>query len=148
MSLSARMSEDLKDAMRAKRELERETLRMLISAFKNRRIELMRDLTEQDELEVLRTGVKSRRDSAEQYGKGGRPELQKKELAEIEILERYLPRQLDEDATRVAIARIVDEQGLSDPKQLGQLMKALMAAHPGLIDGKLAQKVAADYLKG
>lgn len=148
MSLSARMQEDLKVAMRERRDLERETLRMAIAAFKNRRIELMRDLTEQDELEVVRTAVKSRRDSAAQYAKGGRPELERKELDEIAILERYLPRQLDEAATRAAIANIVREQGLTEPKQLGTLMKALMAKHPGLVDGKLAQRLAGEFLKG
>ena len=73
-SLQARIQDDLKDAMRAGDALRRDTLRMLIAAFKNRRIELGRDLTETDEVTVLTTAVKSRTESAEQYQAAGRPE--------------------------------------------------------------------------
>jgi len=121
---------------------------MVMAALKNRRIELMRDLNDQDELDVLRNAVKTRRESAEQFAKGGRPELAQKELDEIALLDRYLPKQLDEATTRASIESIVAEQGLKDPKQLGIVMKALMAKHPGLVDGKLAQRIAGEYLKG
>lgn len=148
MSLSARLAEDLKTAMRERRELERETLRMVIAGFKNRRIELMRDLTDQDEIEVVRGAVKTRKESADQFQKGGRPELAAKELAEIALLEGYLPKQLDEATTRASVAAIVAELGLTEPKQLGAVMKALQAKHPGLVDGKLAQRVAGEFLRG
>jgi uncharacterized protein len=148
MGLQERLSEDLKTAMREKREIERETLRMAIAGLKNRRIELMRDLTEQDELDVVRSAVKTRKESAEQYEKGGRPELAQKELSEIAVLERYLPSQLDEARTREAIAAIVKEQGLTEKRQLGVVMKGLQARHPGQIDGKLAQRLAGEFLTG
>jgi uncharacterized protein len=148
MSLWKQLEEDLKTAMRARKELERETLRMVIAGFKNRRIELGRDLKDSEQLEVLRLAVKTRKDSADQYAKAGRTELAEKESAEVRVLEGYLPAQLSEDEARPQVQAIAAELGLSDPKQMGQLMKAVMQRLGDRVDGKLAQRLAGDVLRG
>ena len=147
MSFQDRITEDVKDAMRAGDTLRRDTLRMVISALKNKRIELGRDLTEADEFGVLSTAVKSRVDSAEQYDKAERPELAQKERAEIEVIEVYLPRQLNEDEVGNILRAKIAELGVTSKKEMGRLMKAVMADHKGAVDGKLVQRVAGQLLE-
>jgi uncharacterized protein YqeY len=116
----------------------RDTIRMLKS-------ELL-TLENPDELAVLSRAVKSRRDSIQSYIEGGRQDLADKEQAEIEVIERYLPKQLDEGEAREAIAAIVEELGLSSPKELGQVMREVKARYPGQIDGKVASSIARELL--
>lgn len=146
MSLQARIEADMKQAMRDKEVLARDTLRMVLSDLKNKRIELGRDLEEEDELQVVKRAVKTRTESAEQYDAAGRAELADKERGEIAVLEGYLPRTLDEDATRALVKDTVAELGLTSKKDMGALMKTLMARHKGEIDGKTVQKVAGELL--
>jgi len=146
MTMRERIEADVKTAMRERNELARDTLRMVLAAMKNRRIELGEDLDEEQELAVLMQSVKSRKDSAEQYQKAGREELAAKELAEIGIIESYLPRQLGEEETREIVASLVAELGLTSKKELGVLMKQIMARHKGRVDGKLVQRFAGEIL--
>lgn len=146
MSLQARLESDVKDAMRARDTLRRDTLRMALAAVKNRRIEVGQDLTDDDVVAVLAKAVKSREDSAGEYDRGGRPELAEKERAEAAILAGYLPQQLSEDETRQIVRDLVEELGITDRKDLGRLMKAVMAAHKGRVDGKLVNRFAAEAL--
>lgn len=146
MTMRERIEADVKTAMRERNELARDTLRMVLAAMKNRRIELGEDLDEEQELAVLLQSVKSRKDSAEQYRNAGREELAAKELAEIGIIEAYLPEQLSEEETREVVAALVAELGLTSKKELGALMKETMARHKGRVDGKLVQRVAGEIL--
>jgi uncharacterized protein len=146
MSLSTRISEDLKKAMREQNAVARDTLRMVVAELKNTRIEIQRDLSDADELAVLGRCVKTRRDSVEQYQEHGRPELAEKELAEIAVIEGYLPEQMSEDEARAAVQEAITESGATSMKDMGLVMKALMARHKGLIDGKLAQQLVKDLL--
>lgn len=146
MSLFQRLQDDLKSAMRDKDELRRETLRMAISAMKNRKIELMAELSDAEMTAVVQKAVKSRHEAAAEYDKAQRPELASKERAEAEILGQYLPKLLDEAATRAAVEGVIRELGLKDKKQLGQVMKAVLAKFPGQVDGKLVSKLAGDLL--
>ena len=146
MKLLAKLQEDLKDAMRARDVTTKETLRMTIAALKNRRIEAGEDLDEGTELQVLTKQVKSREDSVEQYEAAERKDLADKERAEIEVLRRYLPEQLSEDAVRTLVEKVIADQGLSSKKEMGQVMKAIMAEHRGKVDGKLVQKLASGLL--
>jgi uncharacterized protein len=148
MSLGDRIEEELKTAMRAKDVVARETLRMVIAGFKNRRIELGADLTDEERLAVLVKAVKSRHESASEYAKAGRPELAEKELAEVAVLEGYLPRQLGEAELRADLQAMIAELGLTSPKEMGQLMKAVKAKHGAAVDGKLASRLAGELLRG
>lgn len=146
MSLIDRIQEDLKTAMRERNELARETLRMVTAELKNRRIEVQRDLEEADVLEVLGRCVKTRRDSAQQYDDAGRPELADKERAEILVIEGYLPAQLGEEEAREAVAAAIAEAGATSMKDMGAVMKVLMAKYKGRLDGKAAQGLLREQL--
>jgi len=138
MSLLEQINADLKKAMLGRDEVTRDTLRMVKS-------ELL-TLDNPDELVVLSRAVKTRRDSIKSYVEGGRQDLADKEQAEIEVIERYLPKQLSEDEAREAIAGIIGELGLSSKKELGQVMKEVKARYPGQVDGRLASSIAAQLL--
>jgi hypothetical protein len=138
MALLEQINTDLKKAMLERDELTRDTLRMIKSEL------LMLD--NPDELAVLSRAVKSRRDSIKSYVEGGRQDLADKEQAEIEVIERYLPKQLSEDETREAIAGIIEELGLSGKKELGKVMKEMKARYPGQVDGRQASSIAGQLL--
>ena len=146
MTLQEQLHSDLKQAMRARDVVTRETIRMVMAALKNRRIELGEDLNEDEELAILVKSVKSREDSDEQYENAGRMELAEKELAEIKVIRRYLPQPLTEDELRGIVQGIVTAEGLSSKKDLGRIMKAVMADYRGRADGKLVQKLAGEVL--
>ncbi|MDA1266554.1 MAG: GatB/YqeY domain-containing protein [Planctomycetota bacterium] len=146
MSLQATLEADLKDAMRAGETLKRDTLRMVISALKNKRIELGEDLDDAAQLAVLMTAGKMRRESAQQFDEAARPELADKERSELAVIEAYLPKQLGEDEVRDLVQAKITELGVSSRKDMGQVMKAVMAAHKGSVDGKLVQRLAGELL--
>jgi uncharacterized protein YqeY len=138
MSLLEQINADLKKAMLERDVVTRDTLRMVKS-------ELL-TLDKPDELAVLSRAVKSRRDSIKSYVEGGRQDLADKEQAEIEVIERYLPKQLSEDEAREAIAAIVEELGVSTKKELGRVMKEIKARFAGQVDGRLASSIAGQLL--
>jgi len=138
MPLLEQINADLKKAMLERDEVTRDTLRMVKS-------ELL-TLDNPDELAVLSRAVKSRRDSIKSYLEGGRQDLVDKEQAEIEVIERYLPKQLSEDEAREAISTIIEELGLSSKKELGKVMKEVKTRYPGQIDGRMASSIAGQLL--
>lgn len=138
MALLEQIDADLKKAMLARDNVTRDTLRMVKS-------ELL-TLDEPDELAVLTRAVKSRRDSIKSYVEGGRQDLADKEQAEIEVIQRYLPKPLTDDEAREAIAVIVSELGASTKKDLGKVMKEVRVRYPGTIDGRLASTIAGELL--
>lgn len=146
MSYQERLQEDVKAAMRAGDAATRDTLRLLLAALKNKRIELGADLSEQDELQVLQKQKKSREDSATQYAAAGRADLEHKERAEIAVIERYLPQAPSEDEVRALVQAAVAETGASSKADLGKVMKAVMALHQGRVDGKTVQRIAGELL--
>ena len=138
MALLEQIDADLKKAMLARDTVTRDTLRMIKS-------ELLK-LDDPDDLEVLTRAVKSRRDSIKSYTEGGRQDLADQEQAEIEVIQRYMPKPLSDDEAREAIAAIVSEIGASTKKDLGKVMKEVRARYPGQIDGKLASTIAGELL--
>lgn len=146
MSLNETVMEDLKTAMKARDEVGKRTLRMLKSELGKKEIDLGRALTDDDALGVLTAQVKARRDSIEAYDGAGRKDLADAEREELVVLERYLPKQLDEAEARAAIEAIAKELGLTSKKEMGRLMKEIMARHKGAIDGKVASKIAGQLL--
>jgi len=146
MSLLEKLNDDMKDAMRAKNIVVRDTLRMVIAGTKNLRIELGRELTDDDVMTVLKRGVKTRKDSLEQYEKAGRADLAAIEKGELEVLAGYLPKALSEDETRAIVAALIAELGLESKRDMGTLMKGVMARHGAAIDGKLVSRFAGELL--
>lgn len=142
-----RIKADLKEALRRGDAVTLSTLRLLLSQAQYARIELKRDLTEDDVLTLLQRAVKTRRESIEQYDKGGRKDLADKERAEIAVVERYLPAAMSPDETVKAIDTLLLELGLREKKDLGRAMKEFMARHRGRVDGKSVNALIASRLK-
>ena len=104
------------------------------------RIEKREDLSESEEIQVLRTLVKQRKESVEMFEKGGRKELASAEKAEIKILDSYLPQMMPEDEIRNIVKTVVEEVGATSMADMGKIMPEVMKRGKGLIDGKTAQQ--------
>ena len=131
MTLQEKIQSHLSDAMKNKEPLRLSVLRMMKTAVKNKEIEKMKPLDEGEVLAVFNSLVKQRKDSVEQFRKGGREELAQKEEAEIQIIQEYLPAAASEDDMRHAIDEAVQETGASSIKDMGKVMKAAMAKLAG-----------------
>jgi len=137
MSLEQTLTNDIAIAMKAKDPLRLGTLRMLKAALMNKSVEKNRALEPPEELQVVSSLVKQRRDSIQQFTAGGRKDLADKEQAEIVVLEAYLPPAVSTDELDAVVARAVAETGASGPKDMGKVMKAAMAVLAGkTVDGK------------
>jgi uncharacterized protein YqeY len=149
MSFINDVSTAIADAMRQHDAVRLSTLRMLKAALMNREIERGRGLDEAESLQVVSALVKQRRDSIEQFTKGGRPELADREAAEIRVLETYLPPPADEATIDRAVADAIAETGASSPKDMGRVMKSVMARLAGQsVDGKVVSEAVRRKLSG
>src|SRR6185503_3346557 len=142
MSLNKQIVTDLTSAMKAQDAARTSTLRMVKAAMMNRQIEKGAELDDDDMQKLLRSLVKQRRDSIEQYEKAGRWELVDKETAEIAVIETYLPAAASREEIEAAVAAAIAETGASSMKDMGKVMKATQAALAGKnADGKLVSEV-------
>ena len=128
MSLSKQIVTDLTASMKAQDAARTSTLRMVKAAMMNRQIEKGSELNDDDVQKLLRSLVKQRRDSIEQYEKAGRQELVDKEKAEIEVIENYLPQAASQEEIEQAVTAAIAETGASSIKDMGKVMKAAQAA--------------------
>ena len=140
--MQARIEADLKAAMKAGDKPRVATLRLMLAALKNEKIQAQRELTADEFEAVLRRAVKQRRDSIEQYARGGRQDLVDSETRELGIIEEYLPKGMSDAEIEAALREIIAAKGFSGAKDVGLLMKELMASHKGRVDGKKAQEIA------
>jgi uncharacterized protein len=137
MALSEQVDKDLVAAMKGRDELRLSTLRMMKSALKLKQVETGKALDDSAAVSVLQTLVKQRHDSAEHFRRGSREELAAKEEAEIKIIETYLPAAATEEEIEAAVSAAIAETGASAPKDMGKVMKAVMAKLEGKsADGK------------
>jgi len=142
MSLLHDVTAAIGDAMRKQDAARLAPLRMLKAAFMNKSIEKGHDLDEAEERQVVSSLVKQRRDSIEQFTKGGRQDLADKEAAEITVLETYLPPAVDPAALDKAVADAIRETGATSAKDMGRVMKAAMAKLAGqTVDGKAVNEL-------
>jgi uncharacterized protein YqeY len=141
MSLSKTIVADLTTAMKAQDANRTSTLRMVKAAMMNRQIEKGSELDDDDMQKLLRSLVKQRRDSIEQYEKAGRQELVDKEKAEIEVIETYLPQAASQDEIEQAVAAAIAETGATSMRDMGKVMKAAQAALAGKnADGRMVSE--------
>ncbi len=145
MSIAEQISADLKDAMRARDQLRLDTLRSVVSAFNYRRIEAGAELSEAEQLAVVRKLVKQRSDSIEQFAKAGRDELAAKETREREILLGYLPAQKSDDEIR-AVVREALAALPPEGRNQGTAMKAVLPRLKGLADGNAVRRIVVEEL--
>jgi len=139
MSLIEQIQKDITAAMKAREEQRLSTLRMVKTALKNREIEKMAPLDDKEAQQVLSTLIKQRKDSVEQFTKGGRQEMADKEAAEIKLIEAYMPKAAGEDEIVAGVKAVIAEMGSPTMKDMGTVMKNVMARFgaAGLrVDGK------------
>ena len=149
MSISQQVEKDLVAAMKAREELRLSVLRMAKTALKHKQVELGKALSDDEATAVLRTLVKQRRDSVEQFRKGGREDLAAKEEAETEILQTYLPAAASDEEIVAAVAAAIAETGASGPQDLGKVMKVAMQKLAGTnADGKRVNQAVRAKLGG
>lgn len=149
MAFIDKISQDLTAAMRAKDQLRLDTLRMTKAALMNKEVEKKRALDDAESQQVVTSMIKQRRDSIEQFRNGGRPELADKEQAEITILEAYLPPPMDAAELEGIVADAIAEAGATSPKDMGRVMKGVMARLAGrAADGKIVSELVKKKLAG
>lgn len=145
MSLKNRITEDIKNAMKAKDKVRLETVRsikkVILEEEVNARAAGKDSLTEAQEMDILSRVAKQRRDSIEQYTQAGRQELADREAAELAVIEEYLPKQLSDEEIAKVIDEIIAEVGASSPKDMGKVMGPAMQQLKGKADGKKVQEV-------
>ncbi|HZH89481.1 MAG TPA: GatB/YqeY domain-containing protein [Pyrinomonadaceae bacterium] len=142
MSLKQRIIDDMIAAMRAKDAPRLSTLRMVKAAMMNRQIEKGDELTDEEVAKMLQSLVKQRRDSVEQYEKGGRAELAAKERAEIEVIEDYLPQAATREEIERAVVAAIEETGAVSMKEMGAVMRAAQARLAGrAADGRVVSEI-------
>jgi len=137
MGFKEKVNQEMIRAAKEKAGLRLSTLRMLKSGLHNREIDLKRELTEAEFLQLLSSMVKQRRDSIEQFEKGGRSDLVEKEKAELKVIEEFLPSQLSEADLDAAITEAIREVSATGIRDMGKVMKVLMQKVTGRADGKV-----------
>ena len=151
MSLAEQIQKDITAAMKAREEHRLSTLRMVKSALKNREIEKMAPLDDKESQAVLATLIKQRKDSVEQFTKGGRQEMADKEAAEIVLIETYLPKAAGDAEIVAGVKAVIAEMGSPTMKDMGAVMKNAMARFSGAgmrVDGKVVSDVVKRELGG
>jgi hypothetical protein len=151
MPLVDQIQKDITAAMKAREEARLSTLRMVKSALQNRAIEKMSPLDDKEAQQVLGTLIKQRKDSIEQFTKGGRQEMADKEAAEITVIEAYMPKAASEADIAVGVKAVIAEMGSPTMKDMGTVMKNVMAkfAKDGMrVDGKVVSEAVKKELAG
>lgn len=146
--IADRLSGQIKEAIKAGDRTRLQTLRLLATSVRNREIELGRDLTEEDLVEVATREVKRRKEAAEAYERGGRPDRAEQERAEQAVLDAFLPEQLSEEEVRAAVEEAVAATGASGPEDLGRVMGQVMGRLKGRVDGGEVSRVVRERLGG
>lgn len=151
MGISEQIQKDMVEAMRGRDALRLSTLRMVKAALKNKEIEKRGPLDEKEAQQTLATLIKQRRDSIEQFQKGGRQELADKEAAEIKLIEAYLPKAMGEEEIATAVKATIAEMGSPTMKDMGAVMKNVMAklqAGGARVEGKTVSEMVKKQLGG
>jgi hypothetical protein len=147
MSLQQQINQDLVQAMKNKEALRLSTLRMVKTALKNRQVELQRELEDADVIQVMKTLIKQRQDSVEQYTRAGRKDLADQETMEIGIIEHYLPPMLSEQEIERVVDETIREVGATSMKEMGTVMKTVMSKlATALVDGKMVSQIVRSKL--
>ncbi|QJC52558.1 GatB/YqeY domain-containing protein [Paenibacillus albicereus] len=146
MSLSQRLDDDMKQAMRDKDKFRLTTIRMVRAAVKNQEIDLKRPLEDGEVLDIVSREIKQRKESLQEFQKAGRDDLVKDVAAEIDIISVYLPAQLTEEEIKAIVQQTIQETGASSKADMGKVMSALMPKVKGRADGKLVNQTVQQFL--
>lgn len=146
MSLLSGLNDDLKLAMKAKEKTVLQVIRMIKASLQNEQIKLGRELTADEELTLLSREMKQRRDSLAEFEKANRDDLVEKVVAEIAIVEKYLPTQLTEEEIRQIVASVIEDTGVTSTQAFGQVMGKVMPQVKGKADGNLVNEIVKEQL--
>jgi len=147
MAIGQQVDTDLKAALKARDKAKTSCLRLIKTAFNSAAKELKRELDQDEEIKILGTLAKQRRDSIEQFTKGGRQDLADQEKAELAWIELYLPAQLDESGINAVLDEVFAQVQPQGVKDMGQVMKAVMVRLQGQADGKLVNQLVRQRLQ-
>ncbi len=146
MTLLDRFSEDLKESLKSRNSIKTSVIRLLKSSIKYREIEKKAPLSDDEIIEVIMSGIKQRRESVEQFSKGGRTDLVQKESNEIEIMQAYLPQPLTEEELVDEVKSVIKEVGATSAKDMGKVMKALMPRIKGRAEGTKVSSIVKELM--
>ncbi len=146
MSLYKQIQNDMYNAMKSGNKEDANTLRTTLAKLKDKLIEKRQDLSKEEEVKILQILVKQRKESIELYEKGGRNELAEAEQKELEIINNYLPKMMDESDIKSIVKTVIDEVGATSMADMGKIMPEVMKRGKGLIDGKSAQKFVQELI--
>ena len=138
---------DMYTAMKSGEKEKANTLRNVLSKLKDKQIEKRENLSSEEEIKILQTLVKQRKESIELYEKGGRNELVSIEKQEMEIINSYLPKMMPDESIKDIVKKVIESSGANSMSDMGKVMPEVMKQGKGLIDGKTAQKFVSEMLK-
>ena len=138
---------DMYTAMKSGDKEKANTLRNVLSKLKDKQIEKREALSNEEEIKILQTLVKQRKESIDLYEKGGRNELVSIEMQEMEIINSYLPKMMSDDSIKNIVKSVIESSGANSMADMGKVMPEVMNQGKGLIDGKTAQKFVSEMLK-
>jgi uncharacterized protein YqeY len=144
MDINTKINEEMVAAAKSQDKIRLSAVRMIKSTLHNKEISLMRPLNEAEVLQVLSSMIKQRKDSIEQFDKGGRKDLVEKEEAELKVIQEFMPAQMSEEEVDAVIKKTIEEAGAVSIKDMGKVMKMVMPKLTGVADGKIVgEKVKA-----
>jgi uncharacterized protein YqeY len=146
MGLREQIDSDIKGAMKSGAKDKVSALRMLSAALKNKQIDKRSPLIDGEVVDTVRSLIKQRKDSIEQFGKGGRQDLVDKEAAEVAVLEVYLPQQMAREEIETIVREVITQTGAQGAKDMGKVMKALVPILAGRADNKLVSDLVKSLL--
>ena len=147
MSIKEKLTADLKESLKSGDKVKLSVVRMVLSSIKNKEIDKRAELSDDEALTVLSHAAKLRKESIEEFTKGGREDLVQKEREELRVIENYLPEQLSEDKLKEIAKEAILEASATSVKDIGKVMKILMPRLKGQADGKLVNKIVQQALE-
>ena len=144
--LKEKLQQDLKDAMKAKDNVTRDTIRFLMSSLKQIEVDERKELSNEDIIKMIQKSIKQREDSMQQYKDAGRDDLYEQEFAGVQILKKYLPKQLSDDELKVIITDIIKQTSATSVKDMGKVMGLAIKQTAGKADGKRINKIVKELL--
>ena len=147
MSLKQRLADELKNAMKNKDQLRKNVITMIRADIKQIEVDKRVELTEDDIIGIISKQAKQRRDSIEEFEKGGREDLVEQAKQEVDLLMEYLPEQLSEEEVEIIIKEVIAETGATSMKDMGKIMAAAMPKLKGKADGKIVNQVVKKVLQ-
>lgn len=146
-SLKRRINQDAKEALKSKDTVTLNVLRMLKSEIRYKEIERGSELSDDDVISVLSSAIKKRKDSIQQFEKGGRDDLASKEKEELAVVTKYMPEQVSEEELSQIISQAISEEGATGASDLGKVMKLVMPKVRGRADGKKVNQMVSSQLQ-